>query len=121
MKLLNYVYKFLGFEADDVKVSKKKKASNKASYNLKETQTLPTEIDGVKVFYPESLADCKDKVDLLKKDVAFFLDFRSVSNSEKNKILDYFDGVLSVLEARVEEIDKNLYIFLPKNVEIDRD
>jgi len=121
MKLLNYVYKFLGFEADDVKVSKKKKSSNKASYNLKEEKSLPAEIDGVRVFYPESLSDCKDKVDLLKKDVAFFLDFRSVSNSEKNKILDYFEGVLAVLEARVEEVDNNLYIFLPKNVEIDRD
>jgi len=120
MGLLGYVYKFLGFEGDDVKASKKKKGSQKASYNLKVQNELPDEIDGVRVFYPEKFEDCKDKVELLKKDVPFFLDFRSMSAQEKNKVLDYYEGVLDVLGATEEVVEKDLYIFLPKNMEIER-
>lgn len=120
MGLLGYVYKFLGFEGDDVKALKKKKGSQKASYNLKVQNELPDEIDGVRVFYPEKFEDCKDKVELLKKDVPFFLDFRSMSAQEKNKVLDYYEGVLDVLGATEEVVEKDLYIFLPKNMEIER-
>ncbi|MBR1890515.1 MAG: cell division protein SepF [Clostridia bacterium] len=121
MKVLNYVYRFLGFESDDVKVVKKRKTSKNASYNLKETQKLPNEIDGVRVFYPTTLAECKDKVELLKKNTPFFLDFRGASLIDKNKILDYYDGVLSVLDAKYDEVDRNLFVFLPKDMELDKD
>lgn len=120
MKFMNYIYKFFGFESDDVKVTKRTKNVQKASYNLKVKNELPTEIDGIAVFYPTELAECKNKVELLKNGTAFFLDFRGVGASDKEKILDYFDGVLSVLGATTEEVEKNLYIFLPKNMEIDR-
>lgn len=120
MGLMNYIYKFFGFEGDDVKVVKKKKEA-KASYNLKVSQKLPEEIDGIKVFYPEKFEDCKDKVNLLKKDVPFFIDFRACSVGEKNKTLDYFGGVIDVLGASEELVEKDLYIFLPKNMEIDKE
>ena len=120
MGLMNYIYRFFGFEGDDVKVVKKKKET-KASYNLKLSQKLPDEIDGIKVFYPEKFEDCKDKVELLKKETPFFIDFRGCSAGEKNKILDYYHGVIDVLGASEEVVDKGLYIFLPKNMEIDRD
>lgn len=119
MGIMGYIYKIFGFEGDDVKVVKKK--TQKASYNLKVTQKLPEEIDGVKVFYPEKFEDCKDKTELLKNNVPFFIDFRSCNLSEKNKILDYFSGVIDVLGASQEVVDKNLYIFLPKNMEIERE
>ena len=118
MGLLNYVYRFLGFESDDVKVSNKKR--NKASYNLKASKSRPDEIDGIRVFYPERFEDCRDKVEMLKKGTPFFLDFRGTSVQERVKIFDYFDGVISVLDAKHEMVDKNLYIFLPKDMEIDR-
>ena len=117
---MDYIYRFFGFEGDDVKVVKKKKET-KASYNLKLSQKLPDEIDGIKVFYPEKFEDCKDKVELLKKETPFFIDFRGCSTGEKNKILDYYHGVIDVLGASEEVVDKGLYIFLPKNMEIDRD
>lgn len=120
MGIMNYIYKFFGFEGDDVKVTKKKQAP-KASYNLKISQKLPSEIDGIRVFYPEALEDCKDKVELLKRNTPFFLDFRGCTSAEKNKILDYLDGVIDVLGASCELVDKNLYIFLPKNMEIEKD
>ena len=120
MGFMDYIYKFFGFESDDAKVVKKKQ-QQKASYNLKVTQKLPDEIDGIKVFYPENFDDCKDKVELLKKDTPFFIDFRGCNASEKNKILDYFSGVIDVLGATQEKVDKNLIIFLPKNMEIERD
>ena len=120
MGLMNYIYKFFGFEGDDVKVVKKKKEP-KASYNLKVSQKLPEEIEGIKVFYPEKFEDCKDKVNFLKKDIPFFIDFRACSSGEKNKILDYYHGVIDVLGASEEIVDKDLYIFLPKNMEIDKE
>ncbi len=118
MKFMDIFYKALGFETDDVKIVKKKNPK-KATYNLKVSQKLPDEIDGVKVYYPESLSDCKDKADLLKKETPFILDFRNCSNSDRMKILDYYDGVNDVLESRYETIEKNLYIFLPKDFEIE--
>ncbi len=121
MGLMNYIYKIFGFEADDVKVVKKKQSTQKASYNLKVTKKLPDEIDGVRVFYPEFFEDCKDKVELLKKSTPFFIDFRACSSYEKNKIMDYYQGVIDVLGAKIEFVDKNLYIFLPKNMEIEKD
>ena len=58
---------------------------------------------------------------MLKKDIPFFIDFRGCSASEKNKILDYYRGVIDVLGDTQEKVDKNLVIFLPKNMEIERD
>ena len=121
MKFMHIFYKALGFETDDVRVTKKKVVKNTATYNLKVTEKLPDEIDGVKVFYPEALEDCKDKADYLKKDTPFILDLRHCGANEKRKILDYFNGVLDMLGAKSEPIDKNLYIFLPKNFEIEID
>ena len=117
MGFMNYIYKIFGFEGDDVKVTKKD--STKATYNLKLSQKLPDEIDGVSVFYPETFEDVKDKIELLKKNTPFFIDFRGTSSAEKNKILDYFHGVIDVLGATEEIVDKNLHIFLPKNMEIE--
>ena len=121
MGLMNFIYKIFGFESDDVKVVNKKKNPQKASYNLKIKQELPEEIDGVRVFYPEGFEDCKEKVELLKNGTPFFLDFRGCAISEKNKALDYLSGVLAVLGATSEEVEKNLYIFLPKNMKIERE
>lgn len=118
---MNFIYKIFGFESDDVKVVTKKKNPQKASYNLKIKQELPEEIDGVKVFYPEDFDDCKEKTELLKNNTPFFLDFRGCTVSEKNKALDYLSGVIAVLGATSEEVEKNLYIFLPKNMKIERD
>ena len=120
MGIMNYIYRFFGFEGDDVKVVKKK-AEPKASYNLKIAEKLPKEIDGVRVFYPEKFEDVKEKVELLKNNTPFFIDFRACSGSEKNKILDYFHGVIDVLGASEEIVDKNLHIFLPKNMELEKD
>ncbi len=120
MGLMNYLYKFFGFEGDDVKVTNKKKSVTKASYNLKVTKKLPAEIDGIRVFYPETLEDCKERTDLLKKETPFFIDFRFCTSAEKNKILDYFGGVVDALGATYEVVDKDLYIFVPKNMEIEK-
>lgn len=125
MGFMNYIYRAFGFEGDDVKVVKKKAkatpAAPKASYNLKITQKLPDEIDGVRVFYPEAFEDVKDKIEFLKKGTAFFIDFRAMTVAEKNKSLDYFSGAIEILGAKFEYVDKNLYIFLPKNMELERD
>lgn len=119
MKFMDIFYKALGFETEDVKVVKKKKSPKTATYNLKVTEKLPDEIDGVRVYYPEKFEECKEKVELLKKDTPFILDFRHCSNSEKNKIMDYYSGVLDIMKGRTEQIEKNLYIFLPKDFEIE--
>lgn len=122
MGFMDYIYRFFGFEGDDVKVVKQKqKSTQKASYNLKVSQKLPDEIDGIKVFYPQNFEDCKDKIELLKKEIPFFVDFRGCNLTEKNKILDYYHGVIDVLGATEEKVDKNLYIFLPKNMEIEKE
>ena len=73
MKFMDYIYKALGFETEDVKLVKKKPAKKNATYNLKVSEKLPDEIDGIKVFYPESLADCKEKAEYLKKETPFIL------------------------------------------------
>ncbi len=122
MGLMNYIYKFFGFEGDDVKVVKKKTTTApKASYNLKISQKLPDEIDGVRVYYPENFEDCKEKAEMLKKGKPFFIDFRACNTLERNKVLDYYHGVIDVLGASEERVDKNLYLFLPKNMEVERD
>lgn len=122
MSFMDYIYRVFGFEGDDVKVVKKKNApTKKATYNLKVKQKLPDEIDGVRVFYPECFEDIKDRIEMLKKGTPFFIDFRACTSSEKNKILDYYHGVIDILGASEEIVEKNLHIFLPKNMEIERD
>ncbi len=122
MGLIDYLYKFLGFEADDTKIVQKKRKTTKASYNLKEkTKSLPTDIDGVKIYYPENFEECKNKISLLEKEIPFFLDFRFCSTQDKAKALNYFDGVITILGVTEELIEKNLYAFLPKNIEIERE
>ena len=117
---MNFIYKIFGFESDDVKVASKKKNNQKATYDLKVTQKLPDEIDGIRVFYPQTYEDCKDKVQLLKKEEPFFIDFRGCNMSERNKIVDYYNGVIDVLGAHIEIMDTDLYLFLPKGMEVER-
>ena len=120
MKIMNFIYKIFGFEGDDVKVANKKKNTQKATYDLKVTQKLPDEIDGVKVYYPQTYEDCKDKIQLLKKEIPFFIDFRGCSMAERNKIVDYYTGVVDVIDAHIEIMDMDLYLFLPKGMEVER-
>ena len=64
MSFMNYIYKIFGVEGDDVKVTKKD--STKATYNLKLSQKLPDEIDGVSVFYPETFFYCEEDILFLR-------------------------------------------------------
>ncbi len=120
MGLMDYIYRFFGFEGDDVKVVKKK-PTPRATYNLKVSQKLPDEIDGVRVYYPQTLGEAKEKAEMLRKNTPFFIDFRGCSSNDKASALDYFEGVIDVLGAKMELVEKNLYIFLPKNMDVEKE
>lgn len=122
MKIMDSIYKFFGFEGEDKAVVKKKKkrSTKSAMYNLKKDKKLEDNINGVDVYYPENLEEAKEYVSMTRNNISYFLDFKFTPSAEKEKILDFLNGALTVLEANIHEVKKGkLYIVLPKGVELE--
>ena len=66
MGFMGVIFRVLGFESESS--SKRRKRKTKASYKLKNDKNVrPNQIDGVPVYYPESLEQTKEFLDALEK------------------------------------------------------
>lgn len=124
MGFMNKFFSSLGFESneEDIKQSKKKEKKAKASYKLKKNKNVEKldNIDGITVFYPEYIADCKQYVDVVKSGEALIINVDYAQEGDKEEIMAYCKGLMDALNGNVKAIEeKQFYILLPEGVEIE--
>lgn len=122
MGFFGNVFRALGFESEEEEVKSKKKVKKvepKATFNLKKDKIeRPDKIDGIKVIYIESMADCERAINLFKTDEPVLINFDYAD--DKSRALGYLEGAISMTKGSMSVIEeKKLHILLPEGVEIE--
>ena len=122
MGLMNYVYKFLGFETSENITKKAGKRKTKASYKLRNGKAVDRieAIDGVPVYYPENVEQTKGFLEFVKSDKAIIICTDLCNGETEQKILNLLQGFSLGTGAKNVVLDKNrLYLVLPEEMEIE--
>ena len=84
------------------------------------SQEPAREIDGIRVFYPEEIAEVKEIVKIFKNGDAVIINFEYCDEFERDKIKAYFYGVCEIAKSKFLSINvEKMYILLPEGVEIE--
>jgi len=120
MGFMGGIFKALGFESEG-KAKVKKKKSTKASFSLKSGKVSRVDqIDGVPVYYPESLDNIKDFVSFVKEGKAVIISIESLSKEIGARVLDYLDGfVFGINGRKIVLSEDKLYLILPEGMEVE--
>lgn len=126
MGLFGKLFQMIGFESssDQTKTQRKKEAavSTKASYKLNKREVVEKidNIDGIKVYYPESFEDAKKFYAIFKNGEPIILNFDYTDENDTEKIKAYFLGVCDATNVQFVDISgEKMYILLPEGVEIE--
>ena len=118
MGFMGGLFKVLGFE-NESKPKAKKKIKTKASYNLNENKkSKPDQIDGMPVYYPEKVGQCKEFLAFIKEDKAIIISLEYCGNDEANS-LEYIKGFVFGANAKLIDLNEKIYLILPEGMEIE--
>lgn len=119
MGFMGGIFKVLGFEGE-AKV-KKRKNKTKATYKLKnEKNVRPNQIDGVPVYYPESLEQGQEFIGFVKKNSAIILSIEYCEKDVATRVIDYVSGFVYGANAKMIDLNnKQLFLLLPEGMEIE--
>ena len=121
MSWMDYIFKALGFEAEEKK-NKVVKKKTKASYKLKngKAQDRVEQIDGIPVYYPENFVQAKEYSSFLKDKKAVIISTDLCDKDSHERILDFYNGVVSAIGAKLIVLDEGrLYLLLPEGCEVE--
>lgn len=121
MSWMDYIFRALGFESEEKK-NKVVKKKTKASYKLKngKAQDRVEEIDGIPVYYPENFTQAKEYTEFLKDKKAVIISTDLCDKEQKDRILDFYNGVVLGLGAKFIVLDEGrLYLLLPEGCEVE--
>lgn len=115
------VFRALGFESDNTKVSKKKKRKTKATYKLNDDRySRANQIDGVPVYYPENLDQFLEFVDFVKNQKAVIISLQDCDKDIEKRIMDCMKGFAKGANARIINLnEQKLYLLLPEGMDIE--
>lgn len=117
MGFMGGLFKVLGFESES-KPKSNKQTKTKASYKLKDNKkSKPSQIDGVPVYYPEKHEQCKEFLAFIKDDKAIIISLEFCNNNDI--ALEYINGFVFGVNAKIVNLNKNLYLILPEGMEIE--
>ena len=123
MGLFGKMLSVIGFQSTEEKPKKKeKKEPAKGSYDLRkqETNEKIDNIDGIKVFYPEEIAEVKKIYEFFKKGDPIVINFEYADEIEGDKIKAYFYGIADASKVKFLSINgEKMYILLPEGVEVE--
>ncbi len=122
MKFMGYIFKFLGFENEEVRSKPKKVKKAKASFKFKNGQMTnrAEHIDGIPVYYPENFVQAREHASFLRDKKAFIISVESCSREDADKIFEYFHGVAYGLRAKMITLEEDkLYLLLPEGMEVE--
>ena len=77
-------------------------------------------IDGIKVFYPEEIAEVKKIFQFFCNGEPVVINFEYADEIERDKIKAYFYGVADALKVKFLSVNgEKMYILLPEGVDVE--
>ena len=67
---------------------------------------------------PKKFEDCKKIANYIKDDKTVTLNLEHLDNETAQRIIDFLSGAMSIKEAKLIEISKNVYVSVPKNINV---
>ncbi|MGM0370086.1 MAG: cell division protein SepF [Bacillota bacterium] len=71
------------------------------------------------ILKPKSFSEAKKVIDMLKAKQTVILNLNLVERKVATKILDFISGAVYSLDNNLEKIDSNIFLFTPRNIELD--
>lgn len=75
----------------------------------------------VVVCEPQKFEEAKELADHLKNRKQIILNFESTAPDVSQRIIDFISGTVYSLDGQTQQIGKNIFVFAPNNVEINKD
>ena len=96
---------------------KKSKNEKKVKEREKE-KTMDTSAYQSVIIDPKKFEDCKKIANYIKDDKTVTLNLEHLDNETAQRIIDFLSGAMSIKEAKLIEISKNVYVSVPKNINV---
>ena len=122
MGVFNVLLKGLGFDDDN------ETKSQKESYNQdiiittdsKEEKTSKNEvsINSSSVYSPKSNNDVKMLINYLVDGKASIVNLGNLKPVEKTRILDFLSGAVYAVKGKINRLQNDLFVILPKNINL---
>ena len=113
----------IGFQSTEEKPKRKEKNPiAKGSYDLRKQEKVEKadNLDGIKIFYPEEIAEVKKIYEFFKNGDPVIINFEYADEIERDKIKAYFYGIADASKVKFLSINgEKMYILLPEGVEIE--
>ncbi len=121
MGFMGGIFKALGFESENNGKKKKTVTKTKASYKLKSNKNNRVDdIDGVSVYYPESVEQAKEFIEFVKQNKAIIISTESCQGEISLRIVDFMKGFCFGSNSRFIVLNEDkLYLILPEGMEIE--
>jgi len=75
----------------------------------------------VVVCEPQRFEEAKELADHLKNRRQIILNFEATAPEVSQRIIDFLSGTVYSLDGQTQQIGKNIFVFAPSNVEINKD
>lgn len=75
----------------------------------------------VEVCEPKRFEEAKDMADFLKNRKHVIVNFENTPADISQRIIDFVSGTVYALDGQSQQVGKNIFLFVPENVEINRD
>ena len=95
-----------------------KKQKQEKKVKEKEQTTVDTSAYQSVIIEPKKFEDCKKIANYIKDDKTVTLNLEYVNNETAQRIIDFLSGAMSIKEAKLIEISKNVYVSVPKNINV---
>ncbi|WP_300358073.1 cell division protein SepF [Fusobacterium sp.] len=70
------------------------------------------------IIEPKRFEDCKKIANYIKDDKTVTLNLEHLDTETAQRIIDFLSGAMSIKEAKLIEISKNVYVSVPKNINV---
>ncbi len=122
MGVFNVLLKGLGFDDDNENKSQKEsyKQDIIITTDSKEEKTSKNEvsINSLLVYSPKSNNDVKMLINYLVDGKASIVNLGNLKPVEKTRILDFLSGAVYAVKGKINRLQNDLFVILPKNINL---
>jgi cell division inhibitor SepF len=119
MAIFDSILGWLGMQdREEIEASEISANTNQKTAKKNLVSIYPTNNMKVKICEPEIFEEVQALADNLKNGCQVILNINSASPEEAKRMIDFIAGVVYALNGQSQQLDINLFLFVPSNVEI---
>ena len=120
MGIFNSLLKGLGFEDDVENVKNNESYKQDIIYNKKTDTNRKNDvsINSLIVYSPKSNNDVKMLIDFLVEGKATIVNLGNLKPVERTRILDFLSGAVYAQKGKINRLQNDLFVILPKNINL---